>query len=206
MLVSINKRGPVDTSLSQRQQQIVEESIRLIAEKGIQNLTIRNIAEAIGVSEPAVYRHFRSKSEIVMAILDSFQEIARDVLGELGGGDMGSLERIRFFVMDRYRRCMQNPELAKVMFSEEFFQNEPEYADRIMQIMHSHKDAVQQMIASGQEAGEINPDLNPLHLFRIIFGSVRLLIKQWCLSGFGFPLEKQGEQLWQTLVVMMAPR
>jgi AcrR family transcriptional regulator len=191
------------SQLSQRQQQIVEVSIRLIAEKGIQNLTIRNISTAIGVSEPALYRHFRNKSEIILALLDSFQEIARDVLGGLEDTGMSSLEKIHAFVQDRYRRCAENPELAKVMFSEEFFQNEPEYADKTLAIMHSHKDAVQAMICAGQENGEINSNLPPLHLFRIIFGSLRLLIKQWCLSGFAFDLEQQGEQLWKTLVTMM---
>ena len=193
----------MNTPLSQRQQQIVEVSIHLIAEKGIQNLTIRNISTAIGVTEPALYRHFRSKSEIILAILDSFQEIARDVLGDLEGNDMGALEKIRLFVMDRYHRCTEKPELAKVMFSEEFFQSDPQYSNKIMEIMHSHKDVVQGMISAGQKSGEINPELSPLHLFRIIFGSLRLLIKQWCLSGFGFNLEQQGEQLWKTLVTMM---
>jgi AcrR family transcriptional regulator len=191
------------SQLSQRQQQIVEVSIRLIAEKGIQNLTIRNISTAIGVSEPALYRHFRNKSEIILALLDSFQKIACDVLGGLEGSGMSSLEKLHAFVMDRYRRCAENPELAKVMFSEEFFQSEPEYADKILAIMHSHKDAVQGIICAGQESGEINANLPPLHLFRIIFGALRLLIKQWCLSGFAFDLEQQGEQLWQTLVIMM---
>ena len=195
----------MNTQLSQRQQQIVEVSIHLIAEKGIQNLTIRNISTAIGVSEPAVYRHFASKSDIIMTLLDSFQHIATDVLADLKNSSASPLGKIRIFVMDRYHRCTEKPELAKVMFSEELFQNEKLYSDKILEIMHQHKGTVQGMITAGQENGEINPALDPLHLFRIIFGSVRLLIKQWCLSGFAFNLEKQGEELWQTLIVMIVP-
>ena len=66
--------------LTERQQQIVNISIDLIAGQGIQNLTIKNISKEVGFSEPAIYRHFDSKYDIIMAMLDSFQDISRFVL------------------------------------------------------------------------------------------------------------------------------
>ncbi len=45
-----------------RQKQIIQESIQLIADKGIQGLTIKNISKSIGISEPAIYRHFDNKN------------------------------------------------------------------------------------------------------------------------------------------------
>ncbi|MBL6964026.1 MAG: helix-turn-helix transcriptional regulator, partial [Candidatus Marinimicrobia bacterium] len=51
---------------TERQDQIIQESIQLIAEKGIQGLTIKNISKAIGITEPAIYRHFDSKNDIIL--------------------------------------------------------------------------------------------------------------------------------------------
>ncbi len=58
---------------TERQQQIVETAIKLIADKGIQNLTTKNLAEEIGISEPAIYRHFSNKLEILKAVITNFQ-------------------------------------------------------------------------------------------------------------------------------------
>ena len=58
---------------TERQQQIVEIAIKLIADKGIQNLTTKNLAKEIGISEPAIYRHFSSKLEILKAVITNFQ-------------------------------------------------------------------------------------------------------------------------------------
>ena len=58
---------------TKRQQQIVETAIGLIAHKGIQNLTIKNLALQIGISEPALHRHFKNKLEIMKSILKYFQ-------------------------------------------------------------------------------------------------------------------------------------
>ncbi|MCK5774772.1 MAG: TetR/AcrR family transcriptional regulator, partial [Bacteroidales bacterium] len=44
---------------SDRQRQIINESIQIIHIKGIQGLTIKNISLAIEVSEAAIYRHFK---------------------------------------------------------------------------------------------------------------------------------------------------
>ena len=57
------------TNFTARQLQIIQESITLIAEKGIQGLTMKNLASAIGVSEPALYRHFKSKNDILSGII-----------------------------------------------------------------------------------------------------------------------------------------
>ena len=62
--------------LTERQQQIIEESIKIIDDKGIQGLTIKNLSKAIGISEPGIYRHFESKTEILLSILNNFKEMA----------------------------------------------------------------------------------------------------------------------------------
>ena len=182
--------------LSKKQKAIIDVSIKLIAEKGIQSLTIKNIAMLIGVSEPAVYRHFRSKFDILSKLLDSFQEVSINVLNEEDELSLTSLEKIEYFLFDRYKHCSENPNLAKVMFSEENFQDDPRLAEKVLKIMHSHKERMQNAIVKGQESCEIRNDVDPDSLFRIIFGPMRLLIKQWCMSGNKFDIECEGRKLW----------
>ena len=58
--------------LTRRQQEIVRTALELIAAGGIRNLTIRNLADRLGLTEPAIYRHFRNKSEIVRTLIGEF--------------------------------------------------------------------------------------------------------------------------------------
>jgi AcrR family transcriptional regulator len=182
--------------LSKRQKEIIDISIGLIAESGIQNLTIKNISQAIGISEPAIYRHFKNKFEILDTLLETFQEVSIGVLDYEEHQDQDSLTKICHFICDRYRRCAENPKLAKVMFSEENFQDDERLSKKVLMIMHSHKDKMHKAITAGQENGEIRNDIDALSLFRIIFGPMRLLIKQWCLSGFAFDIQSEGRKLW----------
>ena len=63
----------MNTELSDRQKEIINVSLELIAESGIQGLTIKNLAMKIGFSESAIYRHYENKIQILVAILNYFE-------------------------------------------------------------------------------------------------------------------------------------
>lgn len=55
----------------ERRAAIVEAAIRLFAEKGFRGTTTREIAAAVGVSEPVLYEHFATKRDLYTAIIDA---------------------------------------------------------------------------------------------------------------------------------------
>jgi AcrR family transcriptional regulator len=52
----------------QTRQRIVEGALKLFAERGVDATSIRDIATSAMITEPAVYRHFRSKEDLVWEI------------------------------------------------------------------------------------------------------------------------------------------
>ena len=62
------------TNFTERQNQIIQASLDLIANSGIHGLTIKNISKKIGISEPAIYRHFESKTDILLGIISKIKE------------------------------------------------------------------------------------------------------------------------------------
>jgi len=55
----------------QRRASIVAEAIRLFAEKGFRGATTRELAAALGVTEPVLYQHFKTKGELYTAIIET---------------------------------------------------------------------------------------------------------------------------------------
>lgn len=54
-----------------RRAAIVRESVRLFSRHGFRGTTTREIANAVGVSEPVLYQHFATKNDLYSAIIDS---------------------------------------------------------------------------------------------------------------------------------------
>jgi len=182
-----------------RQQEIINAAIKIIAQKGFQELTTKHLAEEVGVSEAALYRHFESKTDLIHKILEYFQDLAHQAMGSIHSEIQDPLEQIKAFVMNRYRLFKENPDLAKVMFSEEIFQNDRSLAEHNLTIMHIHRDQLLKSIRIAQKQNKIRNDLEAIQLFRIIIGSMRLLVTQWQLCGYEFELEQEGKKLWQTI-------
>jgi AcrR family transcriptional regulator len=183
--------------LSVRQREIINAAVGLIGESGIQSLTIKNLSGKLDISEPALYRHFNSKFEILDTLLDYFNDGAVAVLESEQFLNLPPLERIEFFMFSRVAQVESDPPVAKVMFSEEFFQDDERLASKMIKMMHCHKSSLGAAIELGQREGSIRCDIDATTIFRLIFGPLRLVFKQWALSGYNFNLRAEITKLWE---------
>lgn len=94
----------------QRRDAIIAASIRLFAEQGFHGATTRELARAVGVTEPVLYRHFRTKSELYRAII---RQKAREGEAAIerrldpyvnGADDAGFFSTLAAALLDRYER------------------------------------------------------------------------------------------------------
>ena len=70
---------------SVRKDQIVNAAKKLIIKHGSENLTVRAIANEVDLSEGALYRHFKSKRDILALLADT---IEADLLGDIKVNDI----------------------------------------------------------------------------------------------------------------------
>jgi AcrR family transcriptional regulator len=181
--------------LSERQQQIIEESIKIIDNKGIQGLTIKNLSKAIGISEPGIYRHFESKTAIILSIWDSFKEMAIMLSEIMKTFDGTAIEKINFMFSKMLELFYANPSMVSVIFSEEIFKNEEILKIRIVEILNLHASTMESIILDGQKKKDIRNDIEVEILALMIMGSLRLLVKRWDLNNRNFNLSKEGIKL-----------
>jgi len=183
-----------------RQREILQVSLDLISEKGIQGLTIKNIASKIGTSEPAIYRHYESKILILVNILDYFKEFSRLTILEEKSNKNSSIDKITNIFTKHFQEFSQNPSLVAVIFSEEIFVNETILIEKISGIMADNEKAIIEIIEQGQRNNEIKDNYPAAMLAVVIMGSLRLFVKKWQFSGNASKLTEKGEILIQTII------
>ena len=181
--------------LSERQEQIVEESIKIIDRKGIQGLTIKNLSKAIGISEPGIYRHFESKTEILLSILNNFKEMAEMLSGLMKDFDGAAIDKIEFMFSRMLDLFSTTPSMVSVIFSEEIFKNEELLKLKITEVLNIHAQNIEYIIEKGQEENNVRKDIEIKTLALMIMGSLRLLVKRWDLNKHNFDLNEEGRKL-----------
>lgn len=181
--------------LSERQQQIIEESIKIIDEKGIQGLTIKNLSKAIGISEPGIYRHFESKTEILLSMLNNFKEMAIMLSEIMETLEVSAIEKIRFMFSKMLELFSETPSMVSVIFSEEIFKNEEVLKIKIVEILSLHGQTLENIISKGQSEKNIREDIDEKSLALLAMGSLRLLVKKWDMNNHNFNLSREGNKL-----------
>jgi AcrR family transcriptional regulator len=74
---------------SERRRQIIDLATDLFSRDGYGRVTMRQIAEACGVTEAALYKHYESKAAIYTAVLESLEDrlAHEDIFEKLSGED-----------------------------------------------------------------------------------------------------------------------
>ena len=180
---------------TERQSEIIVTSIDIIAKHGIQSLTIKNISKEIGISEPAIYRHFESKTDILLAILKNFQELFNFVSAALDESNNSAIEKIDFLFSKIVEIFSKEPSQISVIFSEEVFKNEKVLREKIVEIIDTKSKLIDKIIADGQKAGSVRTDIDSEILSLMVMGSLRLMIKQWDLRNQHENLVSDGKKL-----------
>jgi len=190
--------------LTKRQEEIIDISIGIIAEQGIQGLTIKNLSKKIGISEPAIYRHFDSKTEILLAILNNFSEMAfflNDVMDSNTDTAANKIEFMFSRIIDIFK---ETPSYISVIFSEEVFKNEEVLKNKIVAILTKNENTVEKILKKGQENDEVRTDIDYKNLALIVMGTLRFKIKQWDLNDYHGDIIKDGNSILNSIKLVIA--
>jgi AcrR family transcriptional regulator len=189
--------------LSDRQEQIIDESIKIISERGIQGMTIKNLSKAIGISEPGIYRHFNSKTEIILGILTRFQELAISFSQNVKVQQINSVEKIRFIFSQMIQTFAENPSTVSVFFAEEIFNNEAILKNKIIEIGEMHAKTIEQIVIVGQADNIIRKDIDAKSLTLVLMGSLRFTVKSWDFFDHAFDLKQEGSKIIEVLTKIL---
>ncbi|MFW6257735.1 MAG: TetR/AcrR family transcriptional regulator [Prolixibacteraceae bacterium] len=184
---------------TERQQEIIETALGLINEKGIQGLTIKNLSKRLGITEPAIYRHFENKIQILIALLDLLKKNTSGIFQAELNSDEPAVQKIERLFEKHFKSFAEMPSLASVVFSEEIFRNEEKLISKISEVIEHNNQTLRAILTEGQRNNEIRNDIEAGHLVIFIMGALRLYIKKWQFSGFAFNLEKEGAKLIESV-------
>jgi len=187
------------TKFTNRQKQIIQASLELIANSGIHGLTIKNISKKVGISEPAIYRHFDCKTDILIGVIATMKESSNTELSLPRDKSYTAIQIIRNAFIVRAQRFTINPSVAAVIFSESIFENDSKMSESIGSMMKESQIKLITLIEKRQNEGEIDKSIDAEDLTLMIIGAFRLLVTKWHMSKNSFDLEEKTNNLFNTL-------
>lgn len=140
-----------------RRAKIVDAAMQVFADQGFQGLSLRQIAEAVGVSHTLLRHHFGTKDAILQAVLTRREELEASWRAELFA-QRGFLDALPQ-VMAHNATIRGLIQLDAVMRAEAVNPSHPAH-DYIVSLTHRFRSAIRADLAADQAAGRIRADLD----------------------------------------------
>lgn len=159
-------------STEHRRAEIADAALKLVATRGIAELSTRLVAEAVGVTPGALFKHFASMDEILLAVVDRVEELLGGTYPPAG---LPPLERLGRFVDARTVTVGENVGILRLVLSEQFALALPaEAARKLRQVVMASRGFLEQAVREGQERGEIRGDVPAESLVTVVMGTVQV--------------------------------
>ena len=168
---------------TERQKEIVTKAFVLIASQGIQELTIKNLARAIGTSEPAIYRHFDSKAAILSAIVDEIIAVRNAAWQQAVSERRTAKEKLIDFFSRQALSFESFPSLVIILFPDMLFRQDPDLLERIRAMIGETNEHIRELLKAGVEEGSFRKDLDCDNLSLLLIGGFRMLVSRWRMNG-----------------------
>jgi AcrR family transcriptional regulator len=160
------------TDTERRQEQLAEAAIDLIAAEGVNALSIAGIAERVGIVPSAFYRHYKSKDEVLDAILDQLRKKLLGNAAAVRKETDKATERLKRLMERHVSLLAENHVIPQIVFSDSFYAGHRARKHKVKGIVSDYLAEVQKMVVEGQKEGTISPEIPPETVSVMFLGMV----------------------------------
>jgi AcrR family transcriptional regulator len=202
-----SRRQPSGSKSQQRVRDILRVGREVLAEQGYERATTSEIAQRLGISEATVFSYFASKRELCARIIsDWYDEIIAEVEAKLPRA-APLREQFEFIVEAHLRLFLHHGTgLCALVLSEGRTRGQALGGDTLRPLQRRYTAPLMDLLARGQQDGQIRTDL-PLRLLRsLVFGPMEHVLWDAVLAERPYDLEATARQLGALLWSALTPQ
>jgi len=155
----IARRRP---STEERRKDLVHIAYRLIAEKGLEGLRTRQVAEAAGIDSGTLHYHFPSKQALIQAVVDHWFDDFRANRAGRGTSPANAVEELRNEIFDVAARVRESPEQFIVTLELTVRASRDRAVAKILaRMLQEWTDSITAFLKRGIEQGLFRADIQP---------------------------------------------
>jgi AcrR family transcriptional regulator len=186
-----------------RQEQIKQAVLDIIFTDGLKNLSTRNLAKRIGMSEGTIFRHFRTKQDIILSIITDVQDEFIGSLRNIANSSIEPEQRLHNFLCETVRYLTDNKGITMLLFSEASHNNDVTLKNNLRQIFNNQKMLVSKIILDGIAVGKWDESIAVENVAMLYIGIPVSLNIDMVLSGGEFHSDNFCSKMMQLLLKML---
>jgi AcrR family transcriptional regulator len=188
--------------ITPRQLEIIGAAGKILTASGLSGLTIKNLAKEMQFSESAIYRHFKSKEEIILAMLNYLADGIDKRLSNLAK-PTDPVEQFKSLFREQFRFFSENPHFVVAVFSDGLMEESQLINQSFLKLLNVKIKNLMPIIMEGQQKGIFTNAITTDELMHIIMGTFKLQMFKWRIANFEFDIKRSGDNMVQSLLTLI---
>ena len=188
--------------ITARQFEIIEAAGKILTSSGVSGLTIKNLAKEMQFSESAIYRHFASKEEIIVAMLNYLADSIDSRLTNLITSSDPE-EKFKVLFNEQIIFFKKNPHFVVAVFSDGLMEESQLINEALLRLMNVKTKHLMPIISEGQQKGIFTNAITTDELIHIIMGTFKLQMFKWRIANFQFDITRSGDNMVQSILTLI---
>lgn len=187
-----------------RQVQIKKAVLEIIANEGLHNLSTRKLANSIGLTEGAIFRHFPTKRDIIKGIMN---DVSTDLIGTLKKIVLSlepSDKKLFAYLCKNVEYLKQNRGITILLFSEATHLGDKELKGKLNLILTEQKIFIKKIVEDGIDSGLWNKNINTEDFANLYLGIPITFNIEMILNTDNFVVDNFCKKMYSLLIKTLA--
>ena len=181
-------------SAEQRQGEIIRVAVELAAEKGVDSVTTQDMADAMQLSQGAIFRHFASKDDIWVAVIEWVRECLLKVLDKAAAEASDPLNAIERMFYAHIDFIGKHPAIPRLLFSELLHKRNSRLRVLIEGILSGYEARIAGLLEAAKLQALASNELDSQSAAVLYIGMIQGLVMQSSIFGGKRALQQQAER------------
>lgn len=185
----------VRKTASDRRAEIARAALSLAVDVGPGQVSTGMIADRLGLTQPAIYKHFPRKDDIWLAVADHLSAIIAQNIARAAAAPVAPDCRLRMLIMDHLEVVRENPALPDIMVMRDAREAQNELRSRMQASMAGLRRALVDNVRAAVAQGIFREAVDPADASTLLLGIIQSLVLRMLLSRDPQILLQDGERL-----------
>jgi len=173
-----------------RQREIIIAAREVIFSKGIEKLTVREIAKELKITNGALYRHFKSKYEIMSLLIDDIEENLLSAIQDAAKKSGDPLQKLENIFLSHLSYSEQMKGTSFTVINQVSGIQDKDLKIKMFGVLNKYLMTIKEILIEGMEEGIFRKDIDSTSASIVFFGTIQSIVTLWCLSGYKLSLKK----------------
>lgn len=168
---------------SERQDEIIQAALDLAAKHGVESVTTQDMADALGLTQGAIFRHFPTKDDIWLAAIQWVRSHLMKAVGAAATKGVNPLDALEKMFFAHVSFIARHPAIPRLVFSDQLLRRDTRLKLLIQEIVTGYEAKIAGLLGQAKVAGLARQDVNEDSAATLFIGMIQGLVLQSNIFG-----------------------